>query len=270
MDEFLTESDQWERVKTFSARMAWLWSSASCSVPVSCGDGPGGADHVTASLQRGGSALPGRAGRAGRNDKARAIELTRSSSRRTIQPHPTSTRRSSLWHECMSRAASSRRPLRRTRRCHAEFQRRAAPARGAGTTRACAACPGKADDALKTLGTGEPAALTAGYQEIRGDALLQKGDRKWRACRLSPWRSPRWNPASPTLVCCSSAITDLAAEEPTQESAAPAPKGTCSMMTRLLSTPGGHRSARRAQRLRQGKRGRSTGRAGRYETPNPD
>ena len=82
---------------------------------------------------------------------------------------------------------------------------------------------GKADDALKTLGTGEPAALMAGYQEIRGDALLQKGDRKGA---LAAYRQAlaAMEPGVTDTGLLQLKITDLAAEEPTQESAAPAPK----------------------------------------------
>jgi predicted negative regulator of RcsB-dependent stress response len=36
---------------------------------------------------------------------------------------------------------------------------------------------GKADDALKTLDAGKPGAFAARYAEVRGDALLAKGDR---------------------------------------------------------------------------------------------
>ena len=52
---------------------------------------------------------------------------------------------------------------------------------------------GKADDALKTLDGAKPGAFAARYAEVRGDALLAKGD---RAGALKAYREARGGAAS--------------------------------------------------------------------------
>jgi predicted negative regulator of RcsB-dependent stress response len=52
---------------------------------------------------------------------------------------------------------------------------------------------GKADDALKTLDAAKPGAFAARYAEVRGDALLAKGD---RAGALKAYREARGGAAS--------------------------------------------------------------------------
>ncbi|MFT3904761.1 MAG: tetratricopeptide repeat protein [Steroidobacteraceae bacterium] len=51
---------------------------------------------------------------------------------------------------------------------------------------------GKADDALKTLAAAEPGAFAPSYDEVRGDALLAKGDKDGA---LKAYRSARQNGA---------------------------------------------------------------------------
>jgi predicted negative regulator of RcsB-dependent stress response len=52
---------------------------------------------------------------------------------------------------------------------------------------------GKADDALKTLNAAQPGAFAARYAEVRGDALLAKGDRD---AALKAYREARGSAAS--------------------------------------------------------------------------
>ena len=52
---------------------------------------------------------------------------------------------------------------------------------------------GNADDAIKTLDAAEPGAFAARYAEVRGDALLSKGD---RAGALKAYREARGSAAS--------------------------------------------------------------------------
>jgi predicted negative regulator of RcsB-dependent stress response len=222
VDEYLTESDQWERVKTFvrengvamivgvllGAGVLWGWSWWG--------------NHVTTRSNTAAARYLDVLDALGRNDKARAIELTDQlkkdySATPYVDQAQLALARMHVTRGELEEAAQrlndvmqnskdeQLRPVARERLARVQLAQ------------------GKADDALKTLGTGEPAAFTAGYQEIRGDVLLQKGDRKGA---LAAYRQAlaAMEPGVTDTGLLQLKITDLAAEEPAQESAPMAPK----------------------------------------------
>jgi predicted negative regulator of RcsB-dependent stress response len=222
VDEFLTESDQWERAKTFvrengvamivgvllGAGILWGWSWWG--------------ERVTARSNAAAARYLDVLDALGRNDKARAIELTEQlkkdySATPYVDQAQLALARMHVMRGEFEDAAQrlsgvmqnskdeQLRPIARERLARVQLAQ------------------GKADDALKTLGTGEPAAFAAGYQEIRGDALLQKGDRKGA---LAAYRQAlaAMEPGVTETGLLQLKITDLAAEQPPPESAALAPK----------------------------------------------
>ena len=137
MDEYLTESDQWERVKTFlrengvamivgvllGAGVLWGWSWWG--------------DHVTARSNAAAARYLDVLDALGRNDKARAIELTEQ-----LKKDYSATPYVDQAQLALARMHVTRGELeeaaQRLDGCHAEFQRRTAPARGArNDSRAC-------------------------------------------------------------------------------------------------------------------------------------
>ena len=222
MDDYLNESDQWEQVKAFirengiamivgvllGAGLLWGWSWWG--------------DHVTARSNAAAARYLDVLDALERNDKARAIELTDQlkkdySGTPYVDQAQLALARMHVMRSEFDDAArlltdvmqnskdEQLRPIARERLARVQLAQ------------------GKVDEALATLGTGEPAAFTAGYEEVRGDALLQKGDRKGA---LAAYRRAlaALEPGVSDAGLLQLKITDLAGEDSAQQATAPAPK----------------------------------------------
>jgi len=222
VDDFLTESDQWERVKAFIRENG---------LAVLTGVMLGGAmlygyswwgDHVTARSQAAGARYVDVLEALERNDKARAIELTDQLQKDySATPYGDQAQLAlARWHVERGELEDAARRLKGVMENSKDQQLR--PVARERLARVQLA-QGKADEALKTLDDGKAPAFTARYQEIRGDALLQKGDRKGA---LAAYREAlaAMEPGVTDSGLLQLKINDLAATEPAQGSAAPAAK----------------------------------------------
>ena len=222
MDEYLTESDQWERVKAFTrenglAVLAGVMLGAALLYGWSWWG-----DHVTARSQAAGARYLDVLEALERNDKARAIELTDqlqkdypatpyvdqaqlALARMHVERGELEDAAQRLKGVMESSKDTQLRPVARERLARVQLAQ------------------GKADEALKTLDGDKTPAFAARYQEIRGDALLQKGDRKGA---LAAYREAlaAMEPGVTDSGLLQLKINDLAAMEPAPESAAPATK----------------------------------------------
>jgi predicted negative regulator of RcsB-dependent stress response len=222
VDDYLTESDQWEQVKTFIRE-----NGVAMIVGVLLGGGllwgfSWWGDHVTARSNAAAARYLDVLDALGRNDKARAIELTDQ-----LKKDYASTPYVDQAQLALARMHVTRGELEDAARRLADVMQNSKDGQLRPIARERLArvqlAQNKADEALQTLGTGEPAAFTAGYEEVRGDALLQKGDRKGALAayrRALAAMEPGVNDAGLLQL----KITDLAGEEPAQQSTAPAPK----------------------------------------------
>ncbi|HEY7378217.1 MAG TPA: tetratricopeptide repeat protein [Steroidobacteraceae bacterium] len=218
MDDYLTESDQWERVKTFVRE-----NGIAMIVGVLLGAGilygySWWSDHVTARSQAAAARYLDVLDALGRNDKARAIELTQQlqkdyAATPYVDQAQLALARMHVEHNELEDAARRLKDV--ADGSKDEQLRLVARERLARVQLA----QGKADDALKTLEGAKAPAFTARYAEVRGDALLQKGD---RAGALAAYREAlaATEPGITDTGLLQLKINDLATAEPAQASTA--------------------------------------------------
>lgn len=234
MDDYLTESDQWERVKAFIRE-----NGIAMIVGVLLGAGilygyTWWGDRVTARAQTAAARYLDVLDALGRNDKARAIELTQQ-----LQKDFASTP-----YVDQAQLALARMHVERGELEDAALRLKSVAADSKDTQLRLVArerlarvqlAQGKADEALKTLEGQQAAEFVARYAEVRGDALLQKGD---HAGALAAYREAlaATEPGVTDTGLLQLKINDLAAATPAP-SAAPAPAPATSATPTKEHTP---------------------------------
>ena len=224
MDDYLTESDQWERVKTFIrengvAMIVGVLLGAGILFGVSWWN-----ERVTTRSQAAAARYLDVIDALGRNDKARAIELTQQLQKDFSATPYVDQAQLALARMHVERGEledASQRLKGVADNSKDEQLRLVARERLARVQLS----QGKPDDALKTLEGVQAPAFTARYAEVRGDALLQKGD---HAGALAAYREAlaATEPGVTDTGLLQLKINDLAAEPAQASTATPAKEST--------------------------------------------
>jgi len=224
VDDYLTESDQWERVKTFIrengvAMIVGVLLGAGILFGVSWWN-----ERVTTRSQAAAARYLDVIDALGRNDKARAIELTQQLQKDFSATPYVDQAQLALARMHVERGEledASQRLKGVADNSKDEQLRLVARERLARVQLS----QGKPDDALKTLEGVQAPAFTARYAEVRGDALLQKGD---HAGALAAYREAlaATEPGVTDTGLLQLKINDLAAEPAQASTATPAKEST--------------------------------------------